>query len=694
MTTEHPHIFEPLRLASHDLVNRVVLAPMKTGFASAGLDSAELIGFYKERAENESLGLVIIGNNAIDATARIHPLDSSTDESGWTHARALTNALHAEKAKVVAQLVHNGNDVRHPANFSSSRTFNPDTGRTGLRTPGLLASHFINTYVAQAYRAVEDGGFDGVEIYGGHRSLPNCFSSMAINKRGDKWGLKNGFRFHLRLIRELRRQLGDEPIILFRLSLMELVPDGSDWESVVRLARLLHKHGVDAFTFEIGLSANQCPVNADLTPPGVWFPFMRMLAEEAEVPVVFGKKLPGVDEIDRTLAEVPGSLFEIERPLVADSDWVSKVRSGDTDSIIPCVECPQRCLSSYKGNRPRIHCVANPRLIRSNVESVSEASTKPLVIVGGGPAGMAAAATARRIGREVHLVDEREQLGGLFRLAAAIPGRERIPALLDKQAALLEESGVEITLNQKVTADWLRENHPVADILLCTGTTSKIPDIPGVDSPNVYTFEDLLTSSWTRRRHIAVIGNSSLTLDLARFFCPKKSHNCEEFLNAWGIGDPREHQGGVKGVIPELFTSYRSMYLILTAPLSQLDEALTNAKRHYELDWLRMNGVRVFSNARIEQIDNSHIRLVQAGLEEESNEFKKNHIVIPDSFEIPDELVVVVAENLEPRMELAEALSGLQRSFAMAGSMKKEERLWGANLAAYDGHMMAIELSR
>ena len=685
-------LFEPLTLASHTMKNRLVLAPTKTGFASAHLNAKEFINFYSERSGDDGVGLVILGNNCIDTTGRLHPFDHSTHEDEWVHATALTSTLHEQGTKVIAQLVHHGNDVRHYLNFSSSHTFNPDTQMSGYRLPGFVTNHFINKYVAHAYHAVKNGLFDGVEIYGGHRSLPNGFASSALNHRGDKWGLKSGFLFHSRLIRRLRNILGPEPIITYRLSLLELIPDGSDWESVCRLTKLLYKLGVNIFSFEIGLSENLAPINCELTPPGVWFDYMRQFALENNVPVIFGKRLPEPDSINEYLSSTPNSLVEIGRPLIADADWVKKVKNDALDTITPCVECPQRCLSSYLGGRPQIHCVANPRLTKIPVQNVKPANPKPLVIIGGGPAGMAAAHQARQLGRDVTLVEEREELGGLYRLAASIPGRDTVLELLEKQEQNLVDAGVTIIKEKKATYDWLMQEYPAADYLLATGTQSRIPDIPGIDSPNVFTFEDLLSSTWSRRRHIAIIGTSSLALDLARFFCSKKSHNQEEWLNAWGINNPKEHRGGVLGVIPELYTSYRSIYLILTSSFSELETSLTNSKRYYELDWLRMNGVRTFSNVTIEHIDNNHIRMIQRSTDDKSDKIQTYPTVIPEGFEIPDELIVVIAEGLEPRTELIEALSEHDIPFTSVGSVKQENRLWGASLAAYDGYMTALKI--
>ncbi len=684
----YPHLFSPIELAGHTLKNRWVMGPTAQGFEAGRYHEPHVIHYYRSRALEDQLGLVIVGGNAIDLSGRRRLLDKSPTLFGWRRAKGLTDALHELDTKVLAQLTHNGNDALHPLNFAASTIVHPETKRTGWRTPGMVADYLIRKFVAHADRAIHQGGFDGVELYAGHRSLLNCFTSPALNQRGDKWGLKTGFRFPKRLVRALRRKLGPEPLLTYRVSLLDLVPNGTTWAQLVSLVNGLSEVGVDAFSFEIGLGRNQVPAHTELTPPGVWFDFMSTLSEETGVPIFFGFGLPKAERLNEYLETHPTALVEVDREIVADAQWVNKYRMDDLEHARPDIDSPHKQLAKW--TRLDWKC----QEAQKRVERHGPNSPRPVLVVGGGPAGMSAALTCARLGREVTLVDDRAALGGLYRLATGVPGRDSIERLLQLREAELVEAGVTIIKNQHVSYDWIVKHAPESEIIVAAGTDMRIPDIPGIDSPNVYTFEDLFESTWTRRRHIAILGENSMALDIARYFCPKKTHARQEWLKAWGIGDPRAHRGGVLGVVPELFTSDRSVYLITGESLETLESALLKSGRYFDLSWLRMNGMRTFENADVSNIDNNHIRLLQRSSDDgDYKVFHQTPYVIPEGFEVADELVVVVTEGLEPRNDLVEELRDAGRAFMVAGAMNIEKHIWGASQASLDGTEVGLTIS-
>lgn len=661
---DYPFLFLPLKVGTHFLKNRIVMAPIETGLEKQDFLDQRIVEFYQERAFGDGPGLFIIGNGVVHETGLLNLKRPVLTAGLLKNSIRLTSVIHEAGSKVLLQLQHHGAEADHMFAISASRFRNRDTMRTLHRAPSLLVSHLISQYALFAYHAVMHGEFDGVEIYGGRLSLPNVFSSRLFNRRHDKWGLQARTLFAIELVRRIRSFIGPTPIITYRLSLLDLHAGGSEWHDLLAFAQALHYEGVNLFSFDIGFTPNSAPINSDLTPAGVWVPFMEKFSREIKVPVIFGHRLPGPDRLDEILQNNITSLVEVGRPLIADARWVEHIHTGMP--VTPCTLCPQGCMCfDKKENRDILSCIADPYVLR---RLQKHSGSLHLLVVGGGPAGMAAAHEGALRGHKVTLVDDGSELGGLYRLCARIQGRSSIEELLKAKERELIKLGVEIILNTRATAQWIEDNYSQSQILLATGKEAGMPDIPGIDTPNVLTLEDLLQGKVPVGHRVAVIGNGNVAVDVTRFLCTHDLRDKEEWCCAWGIGDPAEHIGGTLGVIPHLKPSTRKVYLINETDQTT-EELFTQERRLYEVQWLRMHGVNIFDQADVEQIDSHSIRVRCKG-EEGSTILRVDHIVLVGEREV----------NLELQNDLTE----LGIHFETAGNMNYKEPFCKAGEATLD----------
>lgn len=658
----YPHLFFPLKVGAHFLKNRLVMAPIETGLEQQNYLDERIIEFYRNRSKDNGPGLFIIGNGVTHFTGLRKLSDPVLTASYLNNAIRLTSALHEHGSKVILQLQHHGAQADHMFAISASNIRNRDTKRLAHRAPGLLIPHLISQYALHAYNAIQHGGFDGVEIYGGRLSLPHVFSSKLFNQRHDKWGLHSRTFFALEIVRRIRSYIGPSPILAYRLSLLDVNSSGTEWHDLLAFAQALKYEGVNLFSFEIALSPNSIPVNSDLTPAGAWLPVMEKFSKEIKVPVIFGHRLPEPQKLDTLIKNNITCLVELGRPFIADPTWVQRLQNNQSPK--PCTLCSQGCLS-YEATEGRaiLSCVASPGLLK---RSKRPASPRNLLIVGGGPAGLSAAKEAALQGHQVTLIDENAELGGLYRLCAKIPGRENILKLIEWQEKELQELGVTIIKKLKVTPEWIEDNYNNHFVILATGTETIVPDIPGIDNPNVLTVEDLLQERTPVGHRVAVIGTNNLAVDVVRFLCTKKIADYDDWYCAWGIGDPAKHIGGMLGVVPHLVPPNRKTYL-LSQSLEVSDESFIKAQRLYELQWLRMHGANIFSQAQIEQIDSHSVRVKGPG-EDSSTILRVDHIVI--------------AGEREAKDELSDDLKSLGIPCLSVGSMNPHKGMYFANQAA------------
>lgn len=669
--TKYPAIFSPLKVGAHTLKNRFIFNGVTTGLETLSEFENEWVNFYQSRCSDHGPGLFNVPHGAICFSGKLHLDSPSLDTSFYHKSFRLTSFLRSRGSEVIVQLMHHGLGAEHFAAVASSRLFHTETRYRTHKIENIFIEKYIKLYAQQAYRAVNKGGFTGVEICGARLSLPNTFSCPVLNKRTDQWGGENRFKFSTSIVRRVRDYIGPTPLLSYRLSLMDLVPTGNSWEDVIDFAKKLEFEGVDLLSFDIGLLNDTLPMDTDLTPPGVWYPFIEAFSKEISLPVTLLPPEGSVSQMEEYLERDQKSLLELKHSLISDPEWGEKLFYKTEKDIIPSVSGSGNCITSTPAHEKiPLCCISSPYVTIPFERKTLKSVKNKLLIIGGGPAGIGAAEHAARSGIETTLVEERPVLGGMLRLASMIPGKEKLKELLEKKEEQLLQLGVEIVKGVRASASWIQANYPKHTIFLATGCQPMIPDIPGVDSLNVMTFEDLLLRQTPIGHRVAIIGESRIALDTARYLVMDKTLNSEEWLQAWGIGNPQEHRSGCLGVIPYIDTLPRSTYLILEKKLYQYKETLHSIELLPELQWIRMNGVQIVTESSIEMIDPASVRI--RNLEDDTTtHYRIDHIVI--------------ADELEPRDELFRALEELGVNFEAIGSLKDSQKLFGGAINVQNG---------
>ncbi len=671
--TKYSNLFSPIKIGSRTLKNRFLMGPVKTGLEGRDEFANEWVNFYQSRCTDHGPGLFIINHGAMSFSGRDQLDAPVTDNKFFNKAFRLNSFLRSRGSEVMLQLMHHGMDAAHFGAVSSSGLINNDTLYKSHRIPNLFVEHFIKGYALLAAQAVTHGGFSGVEIYGGKLSLPNTFTSPVLNKRTDQWGGEKRFKFATEIVRRIRDYIGPTPLLSYRLTLMDLLPGGNRWDDLVDFAAALAYEGVDMLSFDIGLLSDSIPLYNDLTPKGIWYPFIENFSAETELPVVLLPPEAAPDEIEASLGRDAKAVAEVAHELIADPQWGEKLYFKSDEELIPCVGCASNCITStLTREHTPLCCIANPYAVFPFTVSRKELRTQGnCLIIGGGPAGMAAAEHAARRGLNTVLVEERPVLGGMLHLASMIPGKEHLQDLIRLKEEHLLKLGVEIIKGVRASGIWIRENYPHYKVFLATGTQPVIPDIPGIDSLNVLTFEDLLLRKASVGHRVAIIGDSRIALDIARYLVTDdKPLTSEEWLRAWGIGDPRKHRAGCQGMIPFIDTLPRSTYIITDKELRQLKESLREAEKLTDMQWIRMNGVQTLSESLIDTIDTVSVRVLSTK-DSTPTIYRIDHIII--------------ADELEPRDELQKALEEEGKEFTAIGSLKEPAKLFGGALNAKSG---------
>lgn len=660
-------LFAPSAVGGRTLPNRIVAAPR-----SLRLSPEAMRAWFARRP---GAGMCIVPGAAPHFTGKVESADPVLGEAYLEDFRAVAETIHASGARAVLQLSHAGAAADHPFALAASPMWNPQTKRRAHRAPVLGLPAIFHAYGRSAYLAVKEAGYDGVEIDGGGLSLPNTFFSGVINKRRDGCG-RDRTRFGVELVERVRSYLGPTPILAFRLSLMDFDPEGPAWHEILTYAHALETAGVNCFSFALGIRRGEIPVQSAMTPPGTWIPVMEQFANELKSPVIFSGPLPAPEDLHELLVRRPGALVEVDRETTADPAWCAHVRADEP--VRPCMRCAGGC-PVHRPDEGLPACPSDPAAFIPDWEKPRAfASGKDVIVVGGGPAGMSAARAARLRGARVRLIEKRAQLGGGLLAAAKLPGQEGWAKLARDMAEELERLGVEVTTGVQVDAEWMIRKRVDAHVILAVGARPVIPDIPGIDGPNVLTYEDLMTDGVPVGRRVAVLGDTYAGRAVsAMLIAPNGNISREAWLRAWGIGSPVRHPGGMLGFVPHIELPMRSVTLISDRP-GGVGAQILNTPRAYELQWLRMNGVQTVDDARLDSIDPYAIR-IRVG-----EDSKEQHILRVDH--------IVLAMGCEPKKELANALRALAIPFEGVDSQTPPQNAWRASWALRNGFEAAMRL--
>jgi 2,4-dienoyl-CoA reductase (NADPH2) len=555
MASPYPHLLAPLDLGFTTLPNRVLMGSMHTGLEDGRKHFPAMAAFYAERARG-GVGLIVTGGFApnIEGWAKPFAGTLATHAAARRH-REVTDAVHAEGGKIALQILHTGRYAYHPLAVAPSRIQSPITPFT----PRELSERGIERQIRAFVRCASltrEAGYDGVEVMGSEGYFINQFLVTHTNRRTDRWGgaYANRMRLAVEIVQRVREAVGPDFILIYRLSLIDLIPDGSSWPEVIELAQAVSAAGATILNSGIGWHEARVPTIATSVPRAAFASVTKRLRTDLRalglaVPVVTSNRLNTPEVAESVLADGSADMVSLARPFLADAEFVRKAAAGRADEINTCIACNQACLDHAFQNR-LASCLVNPRAGHETTLVIRVAPAKKrFAVVGAGPAGLAAATTLAERGHAVDLFDAGDAIGGQFNLARRIPGKEEFAETLRYFRRRIEVTGVRLHLGTRVSAQALIGARHDA-VLLATGVTPRDPKIPGQDTPGVMSYIDAILGRQPVGARVALIGAGGIGFDVAELLVHDARHaspslDLEAWQREWGVADPALVRGGV-----------------------------------------------------------------------------------------------------------------------------------------------------
>ena len=556
----YPHLLQPLDLGFTTLKNRVLMGSMHTGLEDGRKHFERMAVYFAERARGE-VGLIVTGGFAPNIEGWAKPFAGTLATSGAARRhRQITQAVHAEGGKIALQILHTGRYGYHPFCVAPSRIQSPISPFTPRELSARGIERQIRAFVRCA-RLAREAGYDGVEVMGSEGYFLNQFLVTHTNQRSDGWGgsYENRMRLPLEILARMREAVGPDFIIIYRLSMLDLLPGGSSWDEVVTLAKRVAAGGVTIINTGIGWHEARIPTIATSVPRAgfAWVTAKlraQLRKEGITTPLITSNRINTPEVAERLLAEGSADMVSMARPFLADPDFVKKAREGRADEINTCIACNQACLDHTFAQKIST-CLVNPRAaFEQELRIVPIAATqmprKKIAVVGAGPAGLAAATTLAERGHEVHLFDSAAEIGGQFNLARRVPGKEEFSETLRYFGRRIEITGVRLHLQQRVVA---AELMAYDEVLLATGVTPRNPRIKGQDDPAlagmVLSYIDVLLRRAPVGQRVAIVGAGGIGFDVAEFLVDgghSLTLDPAAWQREWGVADPGEVRGGVR----------------------------------------------------------------------------------------------------------------------------------------------------
>jgi len=563
VTTAYPRLLAPLDLGFTTLPNRVLMGSMHTGLEDKARHFPRLAAYFAERARG-GVGLIVTGGFAPNIEGWLSPFGSTLASSSAARAhRPVTQAVHAEGGKIALQILHAGRYGYSPLCVAPSRVKSPISRFTPRELSDAGIQRQIRAFVRCAALA-RDAGYDGVEVMGSEGYFINQFLAAQANRRTDAWGgdYANRMRLPVEIVSRIREKVGRDFIVIYRLSMLDLVPGGSTWDEVVTLAKAIERAGATIINTGIGWHEARVPTIATSVPRAAFAWVTRKLKGEVSIPLCTTNRINDPAVAERVLAEGAADMVSMARPLLADPEFVRKAAAGRADEINTCIACNQACLDHVFSGRTS-SCLVNPRACHETELVIRPApARKRVAVVGAGPAGLACATTLAERGHEVDLFDGAGEVGGQFNMARRIPGKEEFHETIRYFRRRLETTGVRVHLSRRVAAADLAGYD---EVVLATGVTPRDPRIPGQDDPRVLSYVDVLRDGKAVGPRVAVVGAGGIGFDVAEFLVDdghSPSLDVEAWRREWGVGDPADARGGVAGVKPQPAPPARQVFLL------------------------------------------------------------------------------------------------------------------------------------
>lgn len=625
MSTNFPHLLKPLDLGFTTLKNRVLMGSMHTGLEEVKNGYVRMASYFEARAKG-GVGLIVTGGISPNLRGWVAPFSSKlTSKRIAKKHKLITNAVHKYDSKICMQILHSGRYGYHPFNVSASNIKSPISKfkTKSLSERGIQST--INDFV-RCSKLAKYSGYDGVEIMGSEGYLINQFIAKRTNKRNDKWGgeYTNRIKFPLEIVKRIRLELGKEFIIIFRLSMLDLVEGGSSWDEVVQLAKELEKAGVNLINTGIGWHESRIPTIATMVPRAAFSWVTKRMMGEVSVPLITTNRINTPEIAEKILSNGHADMVSMARPFLADPEFINKAIANKSNEINTCIACNQACLDhAFKGKIAS--CLVNPLACHETEIIVKNTKTpKRIVVVGAGPAGLSYATTAAKRGHKVTLIEKSNSIGGQFNMAKKIPGKEEFYETLRYFDVMLQKYNVQIHLNTTFEPAMAKKYD---NVILATGIIPRKPKIKGIDHPKVVSYIDVLNDKVKIGSKVALIGAGGIGFDVAEYLSHKgesSSLKTKLFMEEWGVDMKFTNRGGIQKVKPKPLETKRQIYL-LQRKSGKVGASLGKTTGWIHRFSLRNKDVKMINSVKYNKIDDKGLNYFK-----NNKEFILNvdHIVI------------------------------------------------------------------
>lgn len=646
--SRYPHLLNPLDLGFTTLPNRVLMGSMHVGLEEAEHGFERMAEFYAARARG-GVGLIVTGGIAPNDAGRPYEGGAKlTTEAEADQHTGITAAVHREGGKIAMQILHFGRYAYHQDLVAPSALQAPISPFPPHALTDAEVEQTIDDYV-RAARLAQRAGYDGVEIMGSEGYLINEFIAVQTNRREDRWGgsYENRMRFPVEIVRRVREAVGENFIIVYRLSMLDLVPGGSSLEEVITLARAVEAAGATIINTGIGWHEARIPTIATSVPRGAYAWVTKKVMGAVSVPLVTTNRINTPEIAEQLLADGHADMVSLARPMLADPDFVAKAAAGEPEAINTCIGCNQACLDHTFSGRIT-SCLVNPRACHETELVLAPTRLrKRVAVVGAGPAGLACAVSAAERGHDVTLYDADAEIGGQLNVARKVPGKQEFDETIRYFRNRLERHGVDVRLNTRVAAG---DVSGYDEVVVATGVRPRTPEIPGADHPSVVGYLDVLRDGAPVGDRVAILGAGGIGFDVAEYLTDsgdKASEDPATYFRNWGVDMDYRAPGGLGA--PERPAPPRSVHL-LQRKATKVGAGLGKTTGWIHRTELKHRGVTMVPGVRYDRIDD-------AGL----------HVTVDGASQVLEVDTVVLCTGQEPRRDLYDELSAAGRSVHLIG---------------------------